>query len=462
MSKTKESKDELLSLIRDKKPLTEGQQLRLTMLLAIPAVLAQLSAVLMQYIDSAMVGHLGAVPSASIGLVSTSTWIMNGFFMAVMSGFSVQVAHKCGAKDFKGARAILRQGLMSVFLFTCMLALIGISISGYLPVWLGGSPEINEGATTYFWIVAAFTPIISIGYTASTMLQASGNMKVPSIMYVSLGALDVIFNYIFIYIFDMGVAGAALGTGVSGTIITIIAVWYVTSRSKELRIIGEKGKFFPDRLLLKNTFSITGPLWLQNIIMRGAYVMSTIIVAPLGAVSIAANTFAIAAESFCYMPGYGLQEAATTLVGQSLGAERKDIAKKFARITVILASAVMSLLAVLMYIFAPFIMGLLTSDADVAGLGAEMLRIVAFAETLYAVSIVAYGAFVGAGDTLMPSIMNFGSMWLVRIGLALFLTPKYGLAGYWIAMCVELNVRGLVFLIRLSGNKWLKTKFKTA
>lgn len=461
MSKTKESKDELLGLIRDKKPLNEGQQLRLTLLLAIPAVLAQLSAVLMQYIDSAMVGHLGAAPAASIGLVSTSTWIMNGFFMAVMSGFSVQVAHKCGAKDFKGARGILRQGLLSVFIFTCFLSIIGFSISGYLPGWLGGSEDINEGATTYFRIISAFTPIMAIGYTASTMLQASGNMKVPSIMYVSLGVLDVIFNYIFIYILNMGVAGAALGTGVSGTIITIISLWYVSCRSKDLRIIGEKGRFIPDVQVLKNTFTITGPLWLQNIIMRGAYVMSTIIVAPLGPISIAANTFAITAESFCYMPGFGLQEAATTLIGQSLGADRKDLAKKFARITVVLGSAVMTSLALLMYIFAPFIMEMLTSDPEVAKLGAEVLRIVAFAETLYAVSIVAYGAFMGAGDTLMPSIINFGSMWLIRISLALFLTPKYGLAGYWIAMCVELNVRGLLFLIRLTGDKWLKNKLKT-
>ena len=87
-----------------------------------------------------------------------------------------------------------------------------------------------------------------------------------------------------------------------------------------------------------------------------------------------------------------------------------------------------------------------------------MLRIEAFAETLYAVSIVAYGAFVGAGDTLVPSIMNFGSIWIVRIGLALLLTPKYGLEGYWIAMCVELNIRGIIFLLRLRGNKWLKLK----
>lgn len=454
----KESKDELLGLIRNRLPMTEGQQFRLAMLLAIPAILAQISSVLMQYIDASMVGHLGANPAASIGLVSTSTWIMNGFFMAVMSGFSVQVAHKCGAKDFEAARSLLRKGLLTVFIFTCLLASCGIAISRNLPIWLGGSPEIVGDASLYFMIFTAFMPIGAVGFAASAMLQASGNMKVPSMIYIALAVFDVIFNYIFIYILDMGVAGAALGTGAAETTVSVYSVWYVTCKSKELKIKGEKGTFVPDRIVLKNALGITGPMWLQNIIMRGAYVMSTIIVAPLGPISIAANAFAITAESFCYMPGYGLSEAATTLVGQSIGAGRKDIARHFARITVTMASAIMTFLAVLMYLFAPTIMGLLTSDPEVSALGVKVLRIEAFAETLYAVSIVAYGAFVGAGDTLVPSIMNFGSIWIVRIGLALLLTPKYGLEGYWIAMCVELNIRGIIFLLRLRGNKWLKLK----
>lgn len=452
----KENKDQLLELVRNNLPMTGKQQFRLSMLLAIPAILAQFSSVLMQYIDASMVGRLGANPAASIGLVSTSTWIMNGFFMAVMSGFSVLVAHKCGAKDFHGAKDVVRKGLFSVFIFTCFLSVTGIILSKPLPVWLGGNREIINDASLYFFIFAVFMPIGSIGYAASAMLQASGNMKVPSIIYVSLGALDVIFNYIFIYMMDMGVAGAALGTGVAESVVSVFAAWYITIKSKELNLKGEQGSFIPDRDIIKKVFGITGPLWLQNIIMRGAYIMGTIIVAPLGAVSIAANAFAITAESFCYMPGFGLQDAATTLVGQSLGAGRKELAKKFAKITVLMATGIMSFLAIFMYIGAPLIMTLLTSSTEVAELGAKVLRIEAFAETMYAVALVSYGAFIGAGDTLMPSLLNFGSLWFVRICLAFILTPKYGLEGYWIAMCIELNVRGLIFLYRLMKGKWMK------
>lgn len=116
----------------------------------------------------------------------------------------------------------------------------------------------------------------------------------------------------------------------------------------------------------------------------------------------------------------------------------------------------MCVLAVVMYFIAPQIMSLLSSDPDVVALGAKVLRIEAFAEAGYATSIVAYGVFVGAGDTLIPSILNLGSTWLVRIVPAIFLTKMYGLTGYWIAMCVELNVRGLVFLLRLRSDAWTK------
>jgi len=456
-----ESKDILLGKLRGGEPLDLSRQIRLTLLLGIPAILAQVSSVAMQYIDSAMVGALGANPSASIGLVSTSTWIMNGFAMAVSSGFSVQVAHFCGSRDFKGARSIMRQGLFSMLVFTSLLAAVGVAISGPLPVWLGGGEEIVSDASSYFLIFCAFMPVGCTGWAASGMLQASGNMKVTSLTYIAMCGLDVVFNYIFIYMLGMGVPGAALGTGLAEVVATVFLLWYIFTRSKELAIKGERGSFIPQRKTLRNALGITSPMWLQNIIMRGAYVMSTLIVAPLGAVAIAANSFAITAESFCYMPGYGLEEAATTLVGQSIGAGRKEDARRFAYIAVSLGAAMMTTLAVFMFFGSTFLMDMLSNDPDVIALGSKCLRIEAFAELMYAVSMVAYGAFVGAGDTLVPSIMNFVSMWLVRIGLALVLTPKFGLTGYWIAMCVELNVRGLLFLWRLRSRKWMKKRIAT-
>ncbi len=449
-------KDILLSTIRNGGTLSTGEQLKLCLMLSYPAILAQLSSVMMQYIDASMVGHLGAAAGASIGLVSTCLWLLGGFCMAATSGFSVQVAHAIGANDFSLARSILRQGLVCTLGFSGVVGLAGAAVSHALPYWLGGGADIAPDASQYFLIMSLFMPAMILDWTCAAMLQASGNMKVPSILSIGMCVLDVAFNYLFIYVMDMGVMGAALGSGLAEVITGIAMFSFLAFRSPELRLTQEKGSFRPTRQVVGKALGISGPMALQNILMRGAHIASTVIVAPLGTISIAANSFAITAESFCYMPGYGIADAATTLVGQSVGAGRKPLATRFAWITTLLGMGIMGFLAILMYAFAPQMMGMLSPDGDVIAAGARCLRIEAFAEVGYAASIVVYGACVGAGDTRWPSIMNFGSMWVVRILPAIFLTRIYGLTGFWICMAVELTFRGIIFLIRLRSGSWLR------
>ena len=452
-------KDLLLEKLRGGEPLLRREQLKLAWLLGLPAMLAQLGTIVMEYIDAGMVGRLGSEQAASIGLVATSTWIFGGFCFANSSGFSVQVSQLIGSRNYAKARSVMRKGFLSVLGFSLVLSFLGLLISPFLPHWLGGDAAICADASAYFAIFCAFLPVMQIAVTSCSMLQASGNMKIPSIVEVSACILDVGLNYLFIYVLDMGVKGAALGTGLATMITHAFALWYLFIVCPELNILQDSGSWIPDRESLKAAFGISGPMWLQNIITRGAYVMSTVIVAPLGTIAIAANSFAITAESFCYMPGYGLSDAATSLVGQSIGAKRKELARQFAYITTGLAATLMTGAGILMYIFAPQMMGVLTNDPEVIALGVKVLRIEAFAETLYAVSIIGYGSCVGAGDTMVPMILNFASMWVVRIGLAFILTPKLGLAGYWIAMCIELNVRGIIFFLRIRGKRWMKKEF---
>jgi putative MATE family efflux protein len=435
--------------------LTGGQQVKLCLMLSYPAILAQLSFVMMQYIDTSMVGHLGAAAGASIGLVSTCMWLLGGFCGACGSGFSVQVAHLIGANDFKNARVVLRQALLTALIFSGVISVIGMAIAGPLPHWLGGSPEIVSDSTKYFFIVAAALPFMQIDWMCASMLQVSGNMKVPSYLSIGMCVLDVCFNYLFIYVLDMGVVGAAIGTGLAELITALAMLYFVTVRSPELNLRQDRGSFRPTSKVLNKALSIGGPMALQMVLIRGGYIAATVIVAPLGIIAIAANSFAITAESFCYMPGYGIADAATALVGQSVGATRKELAKRFAWITTLLGMGIMGVLGILMFIFAPQLMGMLTPDAAVIDLGARCLRIEAFAELGYAASIVIYGAFVGAGDTKWPSIMNFTSMWIVRIIPAIFLVKVYGLVGFWIAMATELTFRGIIFLVRLARGTWL-------
>ena len=218
----------------------------------------------------------------------------------------------------------------------------------------------------------------------------------------------------------------------------------------------ERGLFNVQWSYVRNAIKISVPMAVQNILMSGAQIVSTTIVAPLGNVAIAANTFAITAESLCYMPGYGIGEAATTLVGQSIGAARKELCRSFARLSVGSGMVVMALMGCIMYILAPELMGLMTPVDAIRDLGATCLRIEAFAEPFFAASIVTYSVCVGAGDTIKPAIINLCSMWLVRLTMAAVLARSYGLQGVWTAMAIELTLRGMMFLVRLMRGRWMK------
>lgn len=461
----------LLALIREGKPMTLGQQLRLTVQLSIPAVIAQLSSIVMQYIDAAMVGSLGAEEAASIGLISTTTWLFWGLCVAAATGFSVQVAHKIGAGDMQGARTVLRQALTATVVFSLLLAAAGVAISGALPGWLGGDKSIHRDASLYFCIFSLFLPALQMNFLAGGMLRCSGNMQVPSVAGVAMCVLDVIFNFFLIFPSrewsvagfsftipgaGLGVGGAALGTVAAEAVVAGVLLWYLLTRSEELKLSKEQGSFRPKIATLKKAFRIGFPMGLEHVVICGAQIMTTVIVAPLGVFAIAANSFAITAESLCYMPGYGIADAATTLVGQSIGGRRLKLTRSFAHITVLMGMGVMGVMGVLMYLFAPQIIGLMTPVEEIRELGVMALRIEAFAEPMFAASIVAYGVFVGAADTLVPCLMNFFSIWAVRLSLAALLAPSLGLKGVWVAMCVELCFRGVIFLIRLKRERWMK------
>lgn len=460
-----------ISLIREGAPLSLSRRVRLAVMLSLPAIFAQLSSIMMQYIDATMVGHLGTDPSAAIGLVSTSLWLFWGICSAMTTGFSVQVAHKVGAGDIEGVRGILRQAFVASMIFSFTVAGIGIAISRSLPEWLGGTELICHDASLYFVVFVAALPLLTVNYLAGGMLRCVGNIKTPSILNILMCVMDCLFNFFFIFPSHhlelggvsftlpgagLGVLGAALGTVLAESVTAALMFYVVYFRQPELRLRGSSGSWRPTRRVISRAFRIAAPMTVEHAVICGAQIAVTTIVAPLGVVAIAANSFAVTAESLCYMPGYGIADAATTLVGQSYGAGREPLVKSFARITVFMGMIVMSVMGAAMWLGAPYIMEFFSPVQDICTLGTEILRIETWAEPMFAASIVAYGVFVGVGRTTVPAIMNFGSIWCVRVPLAWFMARSMGLKGVWIAMCVELIFRGSIFLIRLFAFKWHK------
>jgi len=434
-------------------------QIQRVWMLSVPAILTQITTIAMQYIDSAMVGNLGANASAAIGLVSTSTWLMGGVGSAVSAGFSVQVAQYIGANEAHNARRVAKHGFLTALIVSTLITLFGICISGSLPRWLGGEEVLWQDASAYFLVFCITMPFMELNWLASGFLQSAGNMVVPGILNSVMCVLDVLFNAVFIPRY--GVLGAAIGTGLATVVVCLMELWFCCLRYEPLRL-NRKEKSPLDVSILKRALKIGTPVGAESIAMSGASVVSTMIIAPLGAVAIAAHSFAITAESLCYMPGYGVSTAAATLVGQSIGAKDHRLARRYGYITVAFGSAIMALTGMFMFVGCPLVFRLLTPVEEVQALAAQILRIGLIAEPLYGVSMVSSGALRGAEDTLVPSILNLFSIWVVRLGLALILVPRYGIHGMWIAMAVELCVRGLLLLYRQIRSKYLHPEDKEA
>lgn len=461
---------DIASRMREERDFSLSEKIKIVGRLSLPGILAQISEILMQYIDAAMVGRIGAGASASIGLVASSTWLFGGLVSAIGAGFSVQVAQAVGAGDLKKSRSIFRQAIPFAIAFGIVIGSIGISISNLLPQWLGANSSLWKDASAYFFWFSIFIPVRMLNMLGLNMLQCTGNMKIPSILSSMMCLSDIVFNFLLIFPTrsvslgsftliqtgaGLGVAGAQLGTCFAYLVCMILVYFYCIRKCDFLFDAKDQGGWLIQLPILQEAARIGVPMALEQVALSGAQVLQTGIVAPLGTIAIAANSFAVTAESICYMPGYGISQAATTLVGQAIGAKRKDMAKSFAWLTTFTGIAIMTFMGVMMYFLCPYVFQFLTSDTEVQALGAQILRIELHAEPLFAASIVITGALRGAGDTFIPAILNLVSMWGVRLTLAFLLSQTFGLHGVWYAMCIELNVRGILYLIRLKREKWL-------
>ena len=436
------------------------------LMLSIPSILEQIVVTAMEYIDAAMVGHIGAEATAAIGIVSSSTWLLHGILVGLYNAFSIQIAQYLGADRQQDARGVLRQAMLFNLAAGLAAAAFGIGISGHLPGWLGADVSLQANASAYFAIWSAALPFTMAMGMYTSMLRASGDALTPGLISVLVCVLDAIFNFflinptrtlwgITVWGAGLGVPGAALGTALATVVGGLLALCILLFREGPL-CIHKPGSWKITRACIRNLGKVGVPLAAERAALSSAQVLQVRIVSQLGTVAIAANSLGVSAEGLCYMAGYGIQGAAIALIGQAVGAHRKDMAKRFAWLCTLMGMGIMTLTGAGLFAFAPALMSIFTADAAVIALGARVLRIEAFAEPMFGASIVASGAMQGAGDSTSCFVLNIFSMWCIRLTLAFLLAPRLGLVGVWAAMCIELSIRGLLFLIRLARGKWLE------
>ena len=437
--------------------------------LAWPTIVEQVLQVSVTFADSAMVGALGERATAAISVTSSTIWLVNGWMNALALGFGVLMARHLGAGKGDRAKIVVRQALLTTLGFGLFLSMLFIQIARFLPTWIGAEETVRPLSQQYLTIIAiGYIPNLLM-ITISTLLRLSGDTKRPLYLNAFNNAANILFNLFFIFPsiklgswvilgLGLGVRGAAMATTLACTLTAILLVFVLFKGDHKIRI-SVRGSWKFDTSIQKQALRLGIPIALERSTLSLGQIALTKMVGTLGTTALAAHFLAISAESITYLPASGFSTAATTLVAQSLGREDKALAKRYANLCVLWGTLMMSLMGLVLYMFSPQLMTLFTRTAPVIVLGAKVLRIEAFAQPAFGLSILVFGVMRGGGDTKGPFLISLAGMWLLRLPLAFLLLKltSLGLASIWIAMMSDLMLRGAICLYRYRKGTWISS-----
>lgn len=438
--------------------------------LAWPAVVENLSATLVSFVDTAMVGSLGAGPTAAVAVNASPTWLLNGLMVALGVGATALVARLWGAGEQRSARQAGAQVLAVACALSFLFAVLAYALAPAIPRLMRASAGVHADATAYLRIVSlGFVPSFC-GIAVSAMLRGAGDTRTPMRAGILANLLNVCGNYLLIYPArpvalgglrfilpgaGLGVRGAAIATALA----IAVSGLYLVSRLFALRhplSLRGLGRFKPDWHVIRRVARVAAPAALERVSINAGQIVFAAMVSAIGTNALAAHHLAITIEGLGYMPGYGFAAAAAALVGLNLGAGAPQQAQHAGMRAIGLGTIIMTAMGVVMFFAAQGLISFFTPDPQVRQIGAMLIRICAFEQPFSAFSIIAPGALRGAGDTVAPFVVALASMWGVRIVLAWLLGFQlgWGVAGVWIAMVGDLAVRGILLLIRFMGGKW--------
>lgn len=437
--------------------------------LAWPTMLEEFMQTAVQYIDTAMVGSLGTLATAAVGSTSTVNWLIGSSISAIGIGFLSYIARSFGAGDKESARRASAQAVLAVIISGIIFTILTTVLSPYVPVWMQVDESIKETASTYFLIIYAPMLPRAASIIFGTVLRGAGDTKTPMVCGVIVNIINVILNFFLIYetrminVFGLefkmlgaglGVIGAALASAIAftvgGILITIAVFRHPTVSPK-----GYSLKPNPD--VLRPCMKVAIPNMFQRFTTSLGYVVFASMINSLGDVATAAHTIANTVESAFYIPGYGMQSAAATLAGNTLGARDKKRMNELTTMIIIVEVLMMIVTGGLLFVFAPEMMRLFTDDSEVIGLGTTVLRMVALSEPIFGVAIVIEGIMQGVGKTVTPFVFNVIGMWGIRIVGTFICTTFFslGLVSAWACMIAHNIVLFFMFLVHWKRGKWM-------
>lgn len=401
--------------------------LRDAMRLSVPVMLEEALGTVVGYADTAMVGRIGAAASASVGMTASVTWLVGSPLWAMGVAVMAVISRNMGAGNREQARKAAGQALWLTLGLGLFLTCVTVSVSGFLPGWMGADVSLRADASTYFRIICIPMVLRAALVIPGYALRAVHEVRIPMLINIGVNLLNVVLNRFLIFgpvqrkIFGaafslpglgMGVRGAAIATAVSvslGGLATLFV--FLRHRSLSLRACHLR----PDRRILKACLSIWFPAALTRVGTCLGHVVFASQVTRLGTTALAAHTLALTAEEAFYIPGYGMQTGVATLCGNALGAGDEKKLRLTATTMMAVSAILMGCTGLVLFLVPGQLMSVFTTDPGVIALGAAVLRLVALTEPVYGVGIILDGVFDGIGATRIPLICSVSTMWGIRI-----------------------------------------------
>jgi MATE family multidrug resistance protein len=426
--------------------------------LALPAMGEQLLSMMVGIVDTFLVGHLGAAPLAAVGLANQWVMMATTLFGAIAVGSTALIARLIGARQPEDANQVLRQSVLVGALIGLVATILGVTLARPAVALLGAPEDVIDLSVSYLRVVASIFFFSTLMFIGNASLRGAGDTRTPLYVMLVVNVLNIAVAWTAINgpvgLPKLGVVGSALGAATGRTVggVLVIAILLKGQASIQLRLTSLR----PDWDLIRRILRVGLPTGMEQMLFRTGHMVFARILAELGTMAYAANQVAINVLSLSFMPGFGFAVAATTLVGQSLGAEDPEGAEQRGYTAYRLGATLMTAVGLIIVLFPAQLIGAFTNESQVVALGTMPLRVVGLAQPILAAVMIFPGGLRGAGDTRFPMAINGASIWLMRLPLAYFLalTLGWGLIGAWVAMALDFALRAVLNFLRFRSGRW--------
>lgn len=411
--------------------------------------------------DLMMVGQLGPWALSAVGLTTQPKFLMMTMFTAMNVGATAMVARYKGAGNQAKANSILRQALLLTLVLSSISSIVGYIFSEPLIAFMGASDaETLAGGTIYLQIQFAGFVFMALTTTITAALRGVGDSRTAMVYNLTANVVNVIFNYLLIYgnfgFPNMGIAGASLATVIGQCVAFVLAFWSILKKDSGYLHLSFHDSFKPDWPVLGSIFKIGMPALLEQAIMRCGMIIYSKTVAGLGTIAFATHQVCINIQSLSFMNGNAFAVSATSLMGQSLGKKRPDMAQAYVSRTQRIGMMVSLIIAVILFFFGGNVVALYNDDPQIIETGSQIMKMMALIQPFQSSQFIIAGALRGAGDTKATAVITFLTVLLVRPAFAIFSIQvlNWGLYGAWVAMVLDQLLRTAFVFARFNSGRW--------